>query len=185
MSFFHIEPLFSWPCLINLSHLHYLITRLQIIYCRWLLSEEFWLFCALLLLYVLTTPKVISGQSSTCDSVHSWQLHSAARLGDETTGTMTQLPTQSHYPDTVITNPYPILIMLIARLGREKYQFYKSLVWLGWDSNSRLHAREACTLPVSSCDDCSQDQPSSVCIECRIFVLGGFSMMGYVGRSIF
>ena len=36
---------------------------------------------------------------------------------------MTQYPTQSHYPDTEVTNPFPILLMPSARLGSDKYQF--------------------------------------------------------------
>ena len=32
-------------------------------------------------------------------------------------------PTQSHYPDTEPTNPFPILIMLGAWLESDKYQF--------------------------------------------------------------
>ena len=33
-----------------------------------------------LLFYILAASKVISGQVPTCDSVHSWQLYSAAQL---------------------------------------------------------------------------------------------------------
>ena len=73
-----------------------------------------------LLFYVLATSKVISGGVPTCDSVHSWQLYSAASLA---TGSITYYPTQSHYPDTERTNLCPILIMLSDRLGSNKYQF--------------------------------------------------------------
>ena len=56
----------------------------------------------------------------TCDSVHSWQLYSAASLEHQATSTITYYPTQSHYPDT---GPCPTLIMPSARLGTDKYQF--------------------------------------------------------------
>ena len=43
---------------------------------------------------------------------------------------------QSHYPNIVITSPYPILLMLSTRLGSDAYQSYKSLVCLGWEACS-------------------------------------------------
>ena len=52
-------------------------------------------------------------------------------------------PTQSHYPDMELPSLFPILLMLGANLGRDKYQFHKSLVWLDWSP-----AREARTLPI-------------------------------------
>ena len=58
-----------------------------------------------------------------CDSAQSWQLYSAAPLKDHVSSTMTGYPTQSHYPDTEPTSPCPILIMLSAWLGSNKYQF--------------------------------------------------------------
>ena len=39
--------------------------------------------------YVLSTSKAISGWAPTCSSMHSWQLHSAALLGYQTTSTLT------------------------------------------------------------------------------------------------
>ena len=39
--------------------------------------------------------------------------------------------------DTETTSPCPILTMLSARTGSEKYQLCKPLVWLGRDSNPR------------------------------------------------
>ena len=87
----------------------------------------------LFVLYVLATFKahqvtspVISGWVPTCDSADSWQLYSAAPLGNQTTRTMTHYPipshpTQSHYPDTVRTSPCPILVMPSARLGSDMY----------------------------------------------------------------
>ena len=67
--------------------------------------------------YILATSKVISGWA------HSWPLYSAASLGHQATSTMTCYPTQSQYPDTDPTIPFPILIMLSARLGSNQYQF--------------------------------------------------------------
>ena len=61
----------------------------------------------LLLFYVLETSKVISGRAPTCDSVHAWQLYSAASLRNQAAGTMTCHPTQSHFPDTEPTLPHP------------------------------------------------------------------------------
>ena len=66
----------------------------------------------------------------TCDSVHLWQLYSAASLGHQTAGTMTCYPTQSHYPDTEPTSLCPILIMLSARLGIDNNQYLS--LWLDW-----------------------------------------------------
>ena len=47
-------------------------------------------------------------------------------LKHQTAGTMTGYLTQSHYPDA-LTSPCPILLMLNARLGSDKYQFAKLL----------------------------------------------------------
>ena len=46
------------------------------------------------------------------------------------------------WPDIPLTNsewtsPCPILLMPSAWLGSDKYQFYKSLIWLDRESNSR------------------------------------------------
>ena len=54
--------------------------------------------------------------------------YSVAPLGKQTTGTMTQGPIQSHYPDSELTSSCPILLMPSARLESDKYQFYKSLL---------------------------------------------------------
>ena len=73
----------------------------------------------------------MSGEVPTGGSVastHSWRLYSDAGLGDQVTGTMAQYPTQSHYPDTVLTSPTTpsrILLMPITRLYQDKYKFYK------------------------------------------------------------
>ena len=67
------------------------------------------------------------------DDQITWWLYSAARLGYQATTTMIQYPTQSHYPDTELTRPCPILLMLRAMLGTEKYQFCNSLFWLDWE----------------------------------------------------
>ena len=49
----------------------------------------------LLFFYVLATSKVISGRVLTCDSAHSWELYSAASVGNQATSTMIRFPTQS------------------------------------------------------------------------------------------
>ena len=49
------------------------------------------------------------------EDAHSWWLYSAASLGNQAAGTMTQYPTKSHYPDTELwanqSLPYPINAM--------------------------------------------------------------------------
>ena len=83
----------------------------------------YWTVC-LLLLYLLATSKFISGWVLNCDGLLSWRFYSAASLGHQATSAMTSHPTQSHYPDTEPTNSSRTLIMLRARLGSDKYQFY-------------------------------------------------------------
>ena len=70
----------------------------------------------------------------------------AVPLINQAIGTMTQYSTQSHYPDTDWAMQCPILLMMNARVGTDKYQFYKSCVWLDWKPNYRLPMREACIL---------------------------------------
>ena len=48
-------------------------------------------------------------QVPTCDSLHLWKLYSVALLADHAAGLMTHYPRQSHYPDTLLTSPRPIL----------------------------------------------------------------------------
>ena len=60
----------------------------------------------LLLFYILTTSKVISGRVPTCDIAHSWRLYSAVSLEHQAPGTLTCSPTQLHYPDTEPTNQF-------------------------------------------------------------------------------
>ena len=59
----------------------------------------------------------------TSDSAYSWQIYSAASLGQQVTSTMTYYLTQLHYPDTEPSSPCPFLIMPSARLGSDKHQF--------------------------------------------------------------
>ena len=61
----------------------------------------------LLEVYVLQISKVISGWVPPCDSAYTWWLYSAAPLGNQAIGTMTQHLTQSNYPDTKL----PILVL--------------------------------------------------------------------------
>ena len=63
--------------------------------------------------YILGTFKVLSGPVQICDSVHSSWLHSTASMGNQSTWIMTpRYPTQSYYPDTELTSPCPILLIL-------------------------------------------------------------------------
>ena len=108
---------------------------------------------SVILCYVLAPSKSKSGRLPTYDNVHACWPFSAASLRKiisshvirvmPPTGAMTRIPTESQYPDTELSSPCSILTMGSARLGRAKYQFYKSLVWLGWDSNSQHSAWEA------------------------------------------
>ena len=70
-------------------------------------------------------------------------LYSTTPLGSQVAGTMTQHPIQSHYPDTELTSPCPILLISSTRLGSDKYQCNKSLVWLDREPNSWPSAGEA------------------------------------------
>ena len=72
----------------------------------------------LLLFYILATSKVVlSGGIPFCESTLLWRIGSAARQGDdEIVSTVVQYPTQSHYSDTMLISPYPILLMLNVRL---------------------------------------------------------------------
>ena len=73
-------------------------------------------------LYSCGTSPVAGGLVLTCDSVHSCRLYSDVSVGLEAIGTMTCYPTQSYYPDTVPTSPFPILIMQSTRLASDKYK---------------------------------------------------------------
>ena len=48
---------------------------------------------------------------------------------------MTQYPTQSHHPDTVLNFHYPIILMLSTRICSNKYKFYEviCLTQLGFE----------------------------------------------------
>ena len=86
----------------------------------WLLPD--WVVSGLLF-YVLATHDVISQWLLTCESGHSLWLYSAGPLGNQATSNITWYPTQPQYPDTEQTSLCPILIMLSAYLGCDKYQF--------------------------------------------------------------
>ena len=70
--------------------------------------------------YVLATSRIIIGVVLICDNVQSWRLSSIAPLGNQAAGTMTQYPTQSHYPNTELPSPCLILLMPSTRLGSDK-----------------------------------------------------------------
>ena len=61
---------------------------------------------------------------------------SAAPLGNQAIYTMTQYLTQPHHPDIELTSPFPILVRLRTKLGSDKYQSFKCLIWLNWGSSS-------------------------------------------------
>ena len=116
------------------------------------------MFLSLLLFYILATYKVISGRLPTCDSAHSWWVCSGAPLENQAVSTMTwpdltwrDIP---HNPDTELSSPCPMLIMLNTWLGSNKYQFNKSLVW--------LYHGVACTISCTQ-DQCSIDSATSPC----------------------
>ena len=97
---------------------------------------------------ILATAMVMSWWILSCNSAHLRRLYGAAPLGDQTTSTMIQNPTQSHYHDAKLTSPCHIRVMPSAWVGSNKSQFYKSLVWHGWDSNSQPSAMEAYYVPI-------------------------------------
>ena len=81
----------------------------------------------------------------TCYSAHAC----AAPLRDQTTTTMIWYPTQSHYPDTELTSPRPVLLMPNTKPGSDKYKFDKSLASL--DCSSHFVAAHAqCSLCLES-----------------------------------
>ena len=101
-----------------------------------------------MLFYILATAKVISEWVLTCDGAHSWWLYSPAPLGNQTFSTMPWYPTQWHYPDAGPANPCPIVIMLSIWLGSDKFQFYKSLVWLDHRVEPTISRTWDLTLPI-------------------------------------
>ena len=63
--------------------------------------------------------------------------HSAVQLGDQAADTMIWYPTQSHYPDSVQTSPFSILLIQSGKLGSDKFKFGKPLAWLNHAPNSQ------------------------------------------------
>ena len=102
-------------------------------------------FC-LLFYVVLTTSKVTSVWVPACGSAHSWQLYSAASLGNQAISTMTWYPTQSHYPEP--NSPCPILITLSTWLGSDNYHFISPLFDFSMGSSPRLPTRETSALQI-------------------------------------
>ena len=117
----------SWPH--QSEHLLWFLAMCWLVYERWLdrWSLEF---------YILLTSKVISGRVQTCNSVHSWWFYSAAPLSHQAANTMTWYLTQWHYTDTELTSPCLILLMQSTKLGSEKYQFGRPLIWVYGELNS-------------------------------------------------
>ena len=71
--------------------------------------------------YALETALVISGWTPTCDNAHLLQLYSAVPLENQAAGTMTQVPTESHYPDGELASPCIVLVISTNRIGSDKY----------------------------------------------------------------
>ena len=147
---FTAGPKHTHTCCTQLEGRH----RKKIVQASWFIP--FLLLNWLLIFYILGTSKVISRQTSICDSAHSWWLYSAAPLENQAIDAMTQSSTHSHYsdteltspcPDTELTSPCPILLIL-SQAGNCKHQFYKSLVWLDWEPNSQTSACGALILPI-------------------------------------
>ena len=82
--------------------------------------------CWLFEFNILTTSKVISG--------HLYWLYDAVPLRHQATGTITEYPTQSHYPGTELTSPCPLLIIPCIWIESDVYIF-RSLV--GFDHDSK------------------------------------------------
>ena len=90
---------------------------------HWSLGLLFLFAC--LLFCILVTSKVISRRVLICDNARSWRLYSVSPLGDQDASTMTWYFSQSHYRYSEPTSPCPILIMLSAWLGYDKYHFLR------------------------------------------------------------
>ena len=75
-------------------------------------------------------PGNISGHIRMGTDLRQWQHYSVNLLGNQAdvaaAATTTHYPTRSHYLDSIITSPCPILLMVNAKLGSDKYQFCKS-----------------------------------------------------------
>ena len=56
--------------------------------------------------------------------------------------------THSHYPNTVLSRSFPILLISSTWLGREKYILYELLGWPDWQPNSQTPAREVRSLSI-------------------------------------
>ena len=131
------------------------------------LSPSYWLFCVFSLVHRLSSYTVNKGSCLMMILLPlpccSWFLHFLYRVAihpccdtseclsryqHETVHThnMTWYPTQSHYLDTEPTSPYPILIMPSTWLESDKYQSYKSVVWLDQGSNPQFPTPEALAL---------------------------------------
>ena len=76
--------------------------------------------------------KVISWRIPTYDSTHSWRFYSAVPLGNQANGTMTQYPTQSHYPASALTSlvlSYPTWLLQTSVTQPGCIMHDKSLFW--------------------------------------------------------
>ena len=78
--------------------------------------------------YALALCKAISGWVPYWDKNTYGDFYNVAPLRNQAANTITRYPIQSHHPETVLTSPCPILLMLSAGLGRGKHKFDKSSV---------------------------------------------------------
>ena len=89
--------------------------------------------------------KINSGMVLTCVTVHShthgnfivlphWKIMPLAPWPNQT---------QFHYPDTELTSPCSILLMLNTKQGSNNYQFDKSLAWLDQEWIPKSPTRDA------------------------------------------
>ena len=55
-----------------------------------------------------------TSRAPTCDSAQSLRFYSVATLGDQATGTITQYPTQSQYPNTELIHFFQLLLNFVS-----------------------------------------------------------------------
>ena len=122
-----------------------------------------YLYVCFLLIYILATSNVISGRAPTCESVTSWWIYRAAPL-EKIRPPEPWLDISFSHIITESVSPCPFLIMPSSWLGREKYQFCKSLLSLNQELNSRFSTQKAYPLPILP--------PSLVLwLPCHIYVI--------------
>ena len=69
-------------------------------------------------------------------------------MGNQLSSPVRCYPTHCRYLDRELTSPFPVVVKPCVRLGSDKYQFNKSLVWLDWEAISWSFTCEACALTI-------------------------------------